>query len=160
MVRHVSVVVAVFALMVSPSLYAQLAGDVIYTGTESGSILVEAFTEQDQSFEKLSTDMINPGPFSFENVSEGSYTVIAFVDIDGNARLDTGEPWADGGEKIDVPPGDDNIVLNIDDYVPPGEEGSEDDDEGCCATLSPKRTPVELLLLLVGFVAWRRRKAR
>lgn len=140
---------------------AQIAGRTEYNGTESGKIYVEAFRENDATFEKLEVSMINPGPFSFMNVEEGSYTVIAYIDTDDNGRLDSEETWVEYGMAVTVPPGNQDVVLDLDNPDAGEGAGDGDDDNGCCAVVSGRRgTPAAAVLLLAMVLLHRRRRRR
>jgi MYXO-CTERM domain-containing protein len=140
--------------------YSQIAGRTEYTGTESGKIYVEAFTESDATYEKLQTSMINPGEFSFDNPSEGQYTIIAFIDSTDNGRLDPDEIWVEYGQTVSVPPGDQGVVLDLDNPGMPSTEDDTDEDNGCCAVVdSSESTPAVLgLFFLTAAVVVRRRR--
>lgn len=139
--------------------HAQIAGRTEYTGTESGKIFVEAFTENDATFEKLEVSMINPGPFSFEGVEEGTYTVIAYIDTDDSGSLDADETWVESGQPVSVPPGDQNIVLNLDSPGAGGGDDGGDEDNGCCAVVHQRpTTPAAVLLLIATAMLFRRRR--
>lgn len=149
--------VAAVVLCASPG-FAQLSGSVSYTGTESGSIVVEAFTEDQATFEKLTTTMANPGPFEFTTVAEGSYNVVAYIDSDDDARLDNDEIWVGTDGLIEVPPGSSDINLDLDTFVAGGDSGGDDEEDGCCAVVaSDERSSLGLLIGLVGALLWRRR---
>ena len=148
----------IFVVMVSlPSLVsAQLSGNVSYTGTQSGSIFVEAFRENDPAFLKKSVSMINPGEFDFPDLEEGDYNVVSFIDLDGNGILDGEEPWVAVDSLIEVPPGDSSISLDLDTFQPPTETTSEDDDGGCATVRGHLETQLMLGLFVLGLFFWRR----
>ena len=117
-----------------------ISGTITYTGTESGRIIVEAFRETDPVFAKRRLSLLNPGPYTIENLEEGDYTVIAYIDSDDDEQLDEDEIWGiyQGADLqpafVTIPPGQTGIDINLD--VAPGTVGGEDDDKGCCATIS------------------------
>src|SRR5690606_31542080 len=127
--------------------------EVIYTGTESGRINVEAFTEVSQSFETLELSLINPGPFDFGPVDDGTYTVVAYVDINDDGQLGEGEPWIEAGAPVAVPPGSSQITLDLDAYVVPSDGPVEED--GCCGVIDSRPASSSILLLVLGALLWR-----
>ncbi len=142
-----------------------LAGEVRYTGTESGQIFVEAFTDADEEFEKLQTVLLDPGPFSLSG-GEGEYQVVAFIDTNDNERLDNDELWIqnvdENGFPIYYTPPATDIVLNLDEArvgdVPPEiNENSSSGDDGGCATAGSGSSGGLVVILLVGLFLRRRR---
>lgn len=149
-----------FAFIFPTLAAAQISGRVTYTGTESGKIFVEAFTESDATFEKLQASMINPGPFSFPNVEDGSYHVIAYIDADDDERIDSDEIWVEAGSTVTVPPGDSNIVLDLDSFEADAEGGDGGGDDGCCAVVAAERqTPWPLVVVALAMLLFRRRRS-
>ncbi len=139
-----------------------LAGEVVYTGTTSGKIYVQAFTDEDQEFEKRAVILTDPGAFAIADIKEGVYNVIAFIDTNDNERLDTGEVWtqySDGtaAKKVTIPPTATDITLTLsDDVVKEPETGGGDDDG--CNTVGGQQGWLALgLISLVGLIRRRRR---
>lgn len=149
-----------FTFVLPTPAAAQISGRVTYTGTESGKIFVEAFTESDATFEKLQASMINPGPFSFPSVEDGSYHVIAYIDADDDERIDPDEIWVESGSPVTVPPGDSNIVLDLDSFGADAEEGDgAGGTDGCCAIVgSEHQTPWLLVVGASAMMLFRRRR--
>ncbi len=143
-----------------------ITGEVLYTGTETGSIVVEAFTEETPVFAVRQAVLLNAGSFTIAGVEEGDYTVIAYIDGNGNELLDTGETWSiyqdDAGDPLTLTiPNEDNIQVVIDLDRRPGEEVGGEGGGGCgCATSDPGSTGATLVLLLLGFFGLRVRTRR
>ena len=141
-----------------------ISGNVIYTGTESGKIIVEAFRETDPVFAKRRVSLLNPGPYSFADLEEGSYNVVAYVDTNDNEQLDEDEIWGVYQDAnllpalVTIPPGQMGIDINLD--VAPGEDpNAEEDEGGCCATVNrPSSSGAWLAAVLLGMLGWRRRR--
>lgn len=143
-----------------------IAGSVAYTGEEPGSIVVEAFKEEDPNFAKRSVTLAAPGNYTIEAVEPGEYTVIAYVDSNDNGRLDgETERWGQYQDAnfqpalITIPPAATGVDIDLD--VAPGEDPDDPDGggkEGCCATLGARAHNTPLLLLLVAFVFGIRRR--
>ena len=118
-----------------------ISGTIEYTGPEEAPIIVEAFTEDDPAFQKRTTTIEEPGPFELTYIEPGAYTVVAYLDANGNEHLDDDELWGihQGADfkpaLVTVPPAATGIVINLD--VPPGEDPENPTTtEGCCATVS------------------------
>jgi MYXO-CTERM domain-containing protein len=144
-----------------------ISGEVLYVGTETGSIVVEAFTEETPVFAVRQTVLLNPGTFTIAGVEPGDYTVIAYIDSNGNELLDSGETWSiyqdENGDELQITiPNEDNVSVVIDLNRRPGEvEGAEDDEGGCgCATSDPASTGSTIALILLGLVGLRVRRRR
>lgn len=139
-----------------------LAGEVIYTGTTSGKIYVQAFTAEDQEFQKRSVILTDPGAFAIADISEGVYNVIAFIDTNDNERLDTGEVWTQYGgaeeTKVTIPPTAIDITLTLSDSIVKAEDtGGSGDDEGCNTVGGQQGWLALGLIGLVGLIRRRRR---
>ena len=139
-----------------------LAGEVIYTGTTSGKIYVQAFTAEDQEFEKRSVILTDPGAFAITEIKEGVYNVIAFIDTNDNERLDTGEVWTQYGgadeTKVTIPPTAIDITLTLSDSIVKTEDGGGIGDEDGCNTVGGQQGWLALGLIgLVGLIRRRRR---
>lgn len=141
-----------------------ISGTITYTGTESGSIVVEAFRETDPVFAKRRVTLANPGAYTISNLEEGEYTVIAYIDADDDEQLDDGETWGiyqGGGTApvlVAIPPGQTGIDINLD--VAPGEVPNEED-EGCCATIASRNDGTSgWLALALGAVVLGLRRRR
>lgn len=140
-----------------------IAGEVLYTGEEMGNIFVEAFTDDDEEFQKLRTMLTAPGPFSL-SAGEGEYQVVAFLDTNGNERLDNDELWVQNVDEQNFPvyytPPVTDLVLNLDrarigDTPPEMSDGGSSDDGGC-ATAGSGSAAGLVLLVLVGLMRRRR----
>lgn len=143
-----------------------IPGEIRYTGTESGKIVVEAFTEETPVFAKRKQVLLNPGPFTIPGVEPGDYTVIAYIDTNGNELLDTDETWSiyqdDAGNELKITiPNEDNVSVVIDLDRKPGEELDSDSDGGCgCATSDPGSAGTTIAIVLLGLVGLRLRRRR
>lgn len=142
-----------------------ISGTIIYTGTESGRIIVEAFREEDPVFLKRQESLLNPGPYGFENLEPGEYNVIAYIDANDNESLDETEIWGiyqDAALQpalVTIPPPAMGIDINLD--VAPGEDPAGGDGKGCCATVSGSQRSAPIwLAALLGFVALGLRRRR
>ncbi len=148
-----------------------IAGTIQYTGEEKGVIVVEAFREEDQAFQKRRTVLQQAGPFQIIGAAPGEYQVIAFIDSDGDTRLTDGEVW---GQYVDssglpatvtLPPAATGVVINLD--LAPGEGPPDEGDGGgggsgeggCCATAGSGEAPSNLLLVLLGLLLVRGRRS-
>ncbi len=145
-----------------------IAGEVIYTGTESGKIFVRAFTDDDEIFEAREIVLLDPGNFAIPDVQEGSYNVVAFIDVNDNERLDPDEIWnqiadAEGnpGQVLIPSPESTMVVIDLDAApvgAPPVEDTGGEEDDGC-STVANSTAPTSLGLLLLGlFVGVLRRR--
>ena len=138
-----------------------ISGTITYTGTESGSIVVEAFRDDDAPHQKVTQQLTNPGPYEL-TVEGGSYTVVAFVDENDDGAINENELWGiyQGPDfeplKVDVPPSAANIDINLD--VAPGEPPPDGDGDGCCATYRPTANGSWILGLIAVVWAIRRRR--
>jgi hypothetical protein len=142
-----------------------ISGEIVYTGTESGNIVVEAFTEEQSVFEKRRVSLVNPGPFEILNVEPGDYNVIAYIDANDDEQLSDGETWGVHQNEnleptlVTVPPSVTDIRINLD--VAPGEDPDDPGGEGCCATIgSRNRISGGWLALLLGAVVLGLRRRR
>lgn len=138
-----------------------LAGRVNYTGTTSGKIFVQAFTDEDEEFEKRSVVLADPGAFAITDIAEGSYNVVAFIDTNDNERLDTGEVWTqytegDAVKKVTIPPNVSDVVLTLVDGVVKAEDGDETSEDDGCSTAAGGQG--WLVLSVLGVVALFRRR--
>ncbi|KPK75370.1 MAG: hypothetical protein AMJ79_11410 [Phycisphaerae bacterium SM23_30] len=88
-----------------------ITGEIIYDGDQTAAVIVNLYkiaeSSRGQSRRLSKTDIygdIEPfeilkldkqGPYKFDNLPEGNYSVVAFIDIDGNSKLgfDPPEPW-------------------------------------------------------------------
>jgi len=142
-----------------------ITGSIEYTGSESGPIVVEAFTDEDTTLEKRTTTLANAGKYTIDGVEPGSYWVVAYIDSNGNGRVDSdGEVWGQYQDAnfqpalVDIPPAATGIDINLD--VAPGEDpdspgGGKD---GCCATTKPRPDRLALLVLVVAVALVARRR--
>lgn len=87
---------------------ATLAGEVRHSGPESGPVVVQVYALADLGGgraarlskadvlggrEASRTEVLpGPGAYRFEGLEEGSYSVVAFMDLDGDGRLDFDAP--------------------------------------------------------------------
>lgn len=131
-----------------------IAGTINYTGTTSGKIFVEAFTDEMQEFEKRRVVLVDPGPFAILDVEEGDYNIVAFIDTNDNERLDEDEIWTMLENKVAIPPSVTDITLTLSDEPVDAPTGGGSGSDGGCA--STHATPSALLLLMLGFFVRRR----
>ena len=91
-------------LLVSPSPPAVLEGEIGYAGPESGAVVVQAYSlyvTRSGSVRRLSkadilggmepagtTSISGPGRYRFQDLDEGHYGLVAFMDLDGDGVLD------------------------------------------------------------------------
>lgn len=71
-----------------PSSAATISGEVVYEGSQVGTIYISAMATNEYT-----ATLAVPGAFSMEIWIAGEYSLTAFMDTNGNASQDTGEPF-------------------------------------------------------------------
>lgn len=67
---------------------ASISGTISYSGAQTGQILVSAGS--------VSTELNEPGPYTISGLTTpGTYSIIAFMDVNGNGIRDAGEPFGE-----------------------------------------------------------------
>jgi len=91
-----------------PQANGQISGLVIYSGTlQSGDyqqvvIAARPFGQDSSDEVGYGASMSEPGTYQMFNIADGSYVVIAFLDIDGDMTPDSGEPYGFYGDPTPV----------------------------------------------------------
>jgi len=91
-----------------PQANGQISGLVMYTGSLQSSdyeqvVVIAQPYEVDVPHQMLyQTSITSPGSYQMYNIADGSYIVIAFLDIDGDYEPDTGEPYGFYGDPTPV----------------------------------------------------------
>ncbi len=91
-----------------PQANGQISGLVMYTGSLQSSdyeqvVIIAQPYGADAPDEMMYTASISgPGTYQMYNIADGSYIVIAFLDIDGDSRPDAGEPYGFYGDPTPV----------------------------------------------------------
>jgi hypothetical protein len=130
-------------------LFPGIAGTVTYTGrlgqvSSTARVYVEEATDADLAhLRKSSSVSVNGGHYEFVTLDSGPYYLRAFFDVNGNHRLDAGEPLtiydnhaAPPGDPVDASPTQTGIALSFgDDALASGTPGSS-------GTPTPTATPV------------------
>ena len=70
-----------------------VSGVITYTGSATGTIYIDTYTSSSFSGPPVyRTQITAPGSYMFRGLLPGTYYVRSFRDVNGNRRLDTGEP--------------------------------------------------------------------
>ena len=91
-----------------PQANGQISGLVLYTGSLQSNdyeqvVVIARPHEVDVPPEMLyETSISAPGSYQMSNIADGSYIVIAFLDIDGDFQPDAGEPYGFYGDPTPV----------------------------------------------------------
>ncbi|MCK4723639.1 MAG: carboxypeptidase regulatory-like domain-containing protein, partial [Dehalococcoidia bacterium] len=91
-----------------PQAQGQISGLVMYTGSLQSSdyeqvVVIAQPYEVDVPPQMLyQSSITNPGSYQMYNIADGSYIVIAFLDIDGDYEPDAGEPYGFYGDPTPV----------------------------------------------------------
>lgn len=81
----------------APSIPKFINGNIVYKGNDKGPVIVEAFLNPDFQRRPVVTAMLDaPGPFTIK-VKAGVYYLRAFIDRNGNGKLDSDEPVGEAG---------------------------------------------------------------
>ncbi len=77
----------------TPSIIYSISGTISYQGSLSGAIYIGAFDNPEFSGEPIgSTSISSPGAYTISNLPSGTYYVGAFMDLNEDTQVDTGEP--------------------------------------------------------------------
>ena len=89
-----------------PQANGQISGLVLYTGSLQSSdyeqIVVVATPFDTPEERGYQASLSSPGTYQINNVADGSYIVIAFLDIDGDKMPDVGEPYGFYGDPTPI----------------------------------------------------------
>ncbi|MFI5252790.1 MAG: Ig-like domain-containing protein [Bacteroidota bacterium] len=79
---------------IAQSILSSVSGEVIdEAASASGNIVINLFPVNAVITKTKQQILSKPGPFSFENVPEGTYSFFVFRDTDGNGRYTFGRPY-------------------------------------------------------------------
>ena len=115
-----------------------IEGTISYSGSQRGEILIGVFPDDDFSdtrkFSGITFRGYTPTEYVMPGVSVGDWYAAAFVDVNGNFRLDDGEPdGAYAGNPVSITAGVtlSNIDITLYESVDTDGDGIPDDTDNC-----------------------------
>jgi len=108
---------------------ASINGTINYSGEQTGQVRIElrsAYEDEDTDMEELSIP--GPGPFTFSDVPEGTYYLVAWLDVDNDWEYSSTEPYGHyrstwGLREIVVRPGEAVWDIEVTLEAPVGDTG-------------------------------------